>query len=334
MYPGTVPRRLSRSLALVAALFAIGSVGYVVIERASWWDAFYMTVITLTTVGYREVFPLSRSGEVFTAILILFGFGALFLVATEIGRLVLEGELRLYLGRARRSRMIEKMAGHEIVCGWGRMGEAVVAELRREGRSLVVVERDPERVKRLRELAVPVVEGDASSEAVLRSAGIGRARGLVVCLDADAQNVYAVLTARALNPSLFIVARAGESGAQDRLARAGADRVVNPYHLSGIRLAHLLVKPAVVDFLDVSLGADGEDLQLEQFRIRQGHPLAGGTLAGADLRRRWGVAVVAVKRGPSLLPSPEPDLALMDGDILVVVGARTALEGFEREFFR
>jgi len=203
-----------------------------------------MTAITVTTVGYREVFPLSREGQVFTVALLLAGLGILFFVLTEAARWLFEGELRGLFERARRSRMIDRLSGHEIVCGCGRMGYTVVLELRREGRTLVAVDRDSETIHRLRETGILVLEGDGTTEAVLRAAGVERARGLVACLDDDAHNVYTVLTARSLAPRLFIVARAADEGAEDRLRRAGADRVVNPYRLGGARLAQLLVGPS------------------------------------------------------------------------------------------
>lgn len=322
-------RRPARTLILLVGVFAAGTLGYRVIEGAGWWDSFYMTTITLTTVGYREIFPLSRAGEVFTTILLVGGIGVILFVATEVARQAVEGELRQIFGHARRSRMIEKMSGHEIVCGWGRMGQAVAEELKREGRTFVVIECHPDKLRRLREEQIPCVEGDATAESVLRAAGADRARGLVSCLNDDAHNVYTVLTARSLNPDLFIVARAGESGAEARLARAGASKVVNPYHLGGIRLAQLLVKPAVVDFLDVSLDAESGDLHLEQFPLSGTTGLTGHTLASVDLRRAWGVAVVAIKRGPRLIPNPEPDLRLEEGDVLVVAGSRAQLEAFD-----
>lgn len=323
--------RLARATLLLAAVFLAGTVGYHLIEGAGWWDAFYMTVITLTTVGYGEVFPLSVAGQVFTVALLFAGLGLILLTATEIGRTVVEGQMRVWLGGARRSRMIEKMSEHEIVCGWGRMGKAVVEELRRGARSVIVVERDADKVRQLREAGVNVIEGDATVEATLRSAGVVRARGLVACLNDDAHNVYTILTARSLNERLFIVARVAEEGAQPRLLRAGADRVVNPYHLGGLRLAHLLAKPAVVDFLDVSLGPTGIDqLVLEQVLITEGNPLVGQTLAETDLRRRSGIGVVALRRGGQLIPNPEASTRLASGDILVVLGARPQLEAFER----
>jgi len=321
--------RLTTSALLLALVFAGGTLGYRLIEKAGWWDSFYMTVITLTTVGYREVFSLSRGGEVFTVALLLAGIGLILLVATEVARMVLAGELRRAFGQARRSRMIEKLSGHEIVCGWGRMGGAVVDELRRGHQPFVVIERNPEKVRSLQEKGVSVLAGDATSEATLRAAGIARARGLVACLNDDAHNVYTVLTARSLNPELFIVARATEDGAESRILQAGANRVVNPYHLGGLRLAHLLLKPAVVDFLEFSLGPAGHELQLEQVVLSPASPAIGRTLAELDLRRRWGVAVAAVRRGESLFPNPEPDLRLEAGDTLVVLGTRAQLESFE-----
>lgn len=322
--------RLARSAVLLAGVVAFGTLGYRLIETASWWDSFYMTVITLTTVGYGEVFPLSRAGEVFTVLLLASGLGLFLLVATEVGRSVVEGEVRQVLGQMRRSRMIEKLSGHEIVCGWGRMGQAVVSELRRNRRKLVVIEHSPEKVRQLQEEGVVVVAGDATSEPVLRAAAVERARGLVACLNDDAHNVYTVLTARSLSPGLFIVARASGKGAEERLQRAGANKVVNPYQHGGVRLAHLLVKPAVVDFLDFSLGSAAKaGLDVEQIRVEPSSPLANTTLAQADLRRRCGVGVVAVQRERQIFPNPEADLHLLPGDTLVVVGSRAQLDTFE-----
>src|SRR5262245_52770726 len=191
--------RLATASLLMVGIFLVGTVGYHLVEGAPWWDAFYMTAITLTTVGYREVFPLSRAGEGFTVVLLIVGLGMFLLLATEVARTVVEGEIRQVFGRARRSRMIERMTGHDVVCGWGRMGRAVVEELRRGGRSVVIVERNPERVARLQEAGIPTVEGDTTSEASLRAARIEAAHGLVSCVNDDAHNVYTVLTARALN---------------------------------------------------------------------------------------------------------------------------------------
>lgn len=325
-----MPRSLARSALALAGVIAIGTTGYSLIEGASWWDAFFMTIITLTTVGYQEVFPLSTAGEVFTVALLVVGFGLLLFTTVEVARRVVEGEVRSLLGQARRSRMLGKLSGHEIVCGWGRMGQAVAEELRRSRRRVVIVERSPEKIRTLERLGLTFVAGDATDEGVLREAGAERARGFVACLNDDAHNVYAVLTARSINPGLFIVARASEEGAEGRLLRAGANRVVNPYQIGGARLAHMLAKPGVVAFLDSSMTTqEGGQLVLEQVQVAADSPLAGRTLAETDLRRRHRVAVVSLLRGGQILPNPEADLRLAAGDVLVVLGARADLDVFE-----
>ncbi len=323
-------RRLFRYGLLLTAVVAFGTCGYHLVEGASLWDSFYMTVITLTTVGYREVFPLSRAGEAFTVVLLAVGIGLLLTAATELARGIVEGELRSVFGVNRRSRMLERLQNHEVVCGWGRMGQAVVEELVRARRQVVAVERHPDRLRELEAQGLLHVAGDATEERVLRAAGVERARGLVACLDDDAHNVYTVLTARSLNPGLFIVARATEDGAEERLRRAGADRVMNPYRLGGLRLAHMLAKPGVVDFLDFSLRpASGEQLLLEQLAVTESSPLAGKSLAELDLRRRHRLAVVSLQRGATLIPNPDPTLRLEVGDLLVVLGSRQDLDRFE-----
>ena len=237
------PYRLVRATALVLGLFLTGAAGYRVVEGAPWWDAFYMTVITITTVGFGHVFPLSPAGQALTVGLLGAGIGVFLFVASEVGRSIMEGELQRYLGHARRVRMIERMSGHDVVCGYGRMGRAAVDALRRAGRQVVVVEARSDLADEMAAAGRPVVAGDATREGTLRAANLERARGLVCCLADDAQNLYTVLTARSLNPGLAIAARAAGDGAEQRILQAGADEVVNPYRLGGARLAHLLLGP-------------------------------------------------------------------------------------------
>lgn len=238
------PYRLFRATALVMGLFLAGAAGYRLVEGVPWWDAFYMTVITITTVGFGHVFPLSPAGEALTMALLGAGIGVFLFLASEVGRSIMEGELRRYLGHVRRVRMIERMSGHDIVCGYGRMGRAAVDALRGAGRQVVVIETRVEQAAELAAAGFPAVTGDATREAPLRAANVEKARGLVCCLADDAHNLYAVLTARSLNPRLVIAARAVGDGAERRMLQAGADEVVNPYRLGGARLAHLLVEPA------------------------------------------------------------------------------------------
>ena len=238
------PYRLARATALVLGLFIAGAAGYRLVEGVPWWDAFYMTVITITTVGFGHVFPLSPAGQALTVALLGTGIGVFLFLASEVGRSIMEGELRRYLGHVRRVRMIERMSGHYVVCGYGRMGRAAVDALRRAGRPVVVVEAGSELTDELAEGGCPVVTGDATREASLRAANLEHASGLVCCLADDANNLYTVLTARSLNPDLVIVARAAGDGAEQRILQAGADEVVNPYQLGGERLAQLLFGPA------------------------------------------------------------------------------------------
>ena len=238
-----------------------------------------MTVITITTVGFAEQFPLSQVGEALTVVLLVAGLGIFFFLASEIGRSVMEGELRHYLGRIRRSRMIERMSGHEIVCEYGRMGRTVVEALRHAGRQVVVVDSQVSRMQELAESGVPAVAGDATLEATLLSANVQHARGLVSCLSDDTHNVYTVLTARTLNPGLFIVARATTEGAERRILQAGANRVVDPYHLGGARLAHLQEEPCAA-LLTTGLGAtrDIHQALLEVVALLDGGGQAPGLL--------------------------------------------------------
>ena len=218
--------------------------------------------------------------------------------------------------------MIERMSGHEIVCGYGRMGRAVVSELVADGRRVALT-------RELAEQGYTVVTGDATLEATLRAANVEHARGLVSCLTDDAHNVYAVLTARTLNADLFIAARATEEGAERRILQAGATRVVNPYQLAGTWLAHLVVKPAIVNFFDTSVG--GTSLRLDQTSLCSGSPLVGQTLTEATIRERWGVSVVAVQRGTEVVSNPPADFRLEAEDVIVVFGSRPQLAAFYRE---
>jgi voltage-gated potassium channel len=224
--------------------------------------------------------------------------------------------------------MIGRMWGHEIVCGYGRMGRAVVAELRRSGREVIVVDNNSDRIAGLAESGFPYVSGDATAVETLQRANVASARGLVACLNDDAHNVYTVLTARSLNPTLFIVARAAEAEAERRILQAGANRVVNPYQIGGNRLAHMVVKPTVVNFFDASLRGD-TDLQLDQSVLRDGGPLTGLTLAEADVRRRWGLGVVAVQRADEVLQNPPSDFRLTTGDALIVFGTLAQIRAFD-----
>jgi voltage-gated potassium channel len=323
-------RVFKRSVALSLAILGVGTVGYMVIEGQSALNAFYMTTITVTTVGFREAFPLSPEGQAFTILLAFAGIGVILVIASQFARAMLDTDIRRIIGIRRDLSMIKKLSKHIVVLGYGRMGQAVVEVLRERGVSFAVVDRDPERCRSLEEEHEPVVSGDATQEDVLRAIGVDRASTLITCLADDAHNVYSILLARQLNPDLTVIARAVEDGAEDRLRLAGADRVLNPYKNGGTLLAITAIKPTVTDFLNASLAGSSMELELAEVVVHPSSDLAGKTLAGAGVRQRFGIIVVALKRGEKSTFNPGPDERIEAGDVLVALGPIQALERIEQ----
>jgi voltage-gated potassium channel len=315
---------------VIVAVHVAGTVGYVLIEGWSPWDAFYMTVITVTTVGYGEVHPLSQAGRAFTVVILLTGVGAFFYAFSLFMTLLAEGTFLQRRQRRRLARMLDELTDHFILCGYGRMGEIIAREFSRHGVPFVVIERNPERMHLAMDAGFVCVEADASNEEVLRRVRIDKARGLIAAVSTDAENVYAVLSARLLKPDLFIVGRAETDDARVKLKRAGADRVISPYHIGGIQLAQTALRPAVVDFVQLATSSENMDLNLEQVHITDGSPLAGRSLLDAGLRQRFGVIVVGIRRADGRMDfNPEPDTAMHAGDDLVVMGRAGSLKDLE-----
>ncbi len=321
---------LTRSIFAGMAVLAAGTAGYMVIDGQPFSNALYMTAITVTTVGFEEVFPLSDGGRVFTILLAFAGIGVILLIAGEFGRVVLQTDLRALVGYRRELKMLGKLHDHIVVCGHGRMGRAVVEVLRDRHVPFVVVEASDARCRELDEAGIPFVHGDATAESVLRAARVDRARTFLTCLADDAHNVYAILLARQLNPRATIIARAVDEGAEERLLLAGADRAINPYRLGGMRLAFTALKPTVMDFIEASLPGTPAELELAEIVVHPTSELAGKTLAGAEVRRRFGIIVVALKRGDSSTFNPGPDERIEAGDVLVALGPLHGLEHIER----
>ena len=321
---------LARSIVAGIGVIAVGTVGYVAIEGESVVNAFYMTAITVTTVGFREAFPLSEAGQIFTVLLAFSGIGVILLIATEFGRLVLQADLRRFIGMRRDESMIKRLNDHIVVCGHGRMGRAVVEILRERRVPCVVVEADESNCRQLDDQHVPFIRGDATEDSVLRAAGVDRAKTILACLADDAHNVYSILLARQLNPNITIIARAVEEGSEERLKLAGADRVINPYRLGGMRLAFTALKPTVMDFIEASLPGTSVELELAEIVVAPNSDLAGKTLAGAGVRQRFGIIVVALKRGEDSTFNPGPDERIEAGDVLVALGPINSLERIER----
>lgn len=308
----------------------VGTVGYVVIEGWSLWDAFYMTIITVTTVGYREVHPMSRLGEAWTAIVLLSGVVTLFYTASTVMAVVVEGGLQRQIERRRFKRMLDQIERHFIICGYGRIGSIIADEFRKQQVPFVVVDRRPERVLEALERGELAVEADASREEVLTRVGIHRARGLIAAVGTDAENVYTVLTARVLRPDLFIIARVESEDAELKLRRAGADRVLSPYMLGGMQMAATALRPAVVDFMRLATTSDRLDLAAEQVEVRAGAPFVDRTLRELNIRQAFGVIVVAIKSADGHMRfNPDPDDRVQVGDQLVVLGSERQLKTLE-----
>jgi voltage-gated potassium channel len=328
---GPVPRRLVLLLLFPAALVAGGTAGYYLLEpQYTPFDALYMTVITLTTVGYGEVHELTPRGRVFTIVLLLVGTIAFFYALTELLRAVISGEVQQLFGRQRMERSLAALKNHMIICGYGRMGRFVCREFSRQRLPFVIIDR---RAEVLQDFNLPygiALNGDATADEVLRRAGVERARALVTVAASDADNLFITLSARLLNDKLFIVARAEGEMAEAKLRRAGASRVVAPYAIGGSKVAQAVLRPAVVDFIELATGREHLDLQIEETLVAPGSKLDGVTIRASRLRPDLGVIIVAIKKaGGHLMANPEGEAVMEAGDTLIALGARPSLDKLE-----
>jgi voltage-gated potassium channel len=322
--------RLRRSIILLLGVVVFGTIGYMLIEGWDAWDSLYMTVISVTTAGYKEVHPMSRAGELFTMVVLTIGVATVLYSFSFVMARVVEGDLESRWVRRRRARMLDELTNHFIVCGFGRMGLIIAQEFARQGIPFVIVERDSERMQQAVDAGFLAVEADASSEQVLKRVQIDRARGFIAAVSTDAENVYAVLTARLLRPDLYIIGRAETEDAKAKLVRAGADRVVSPYQIGGLQLAQTALRPAVVDFVQIATSSENIELNMEQVHIREGAVLAGRSIVEANLRQRFGVVVVGIQRSDGRMEfNPPPDAVMRAGDHLVVLGHLDQLRALE-----
>lgn len=318
--------RLRTGILAVVFVVAIGVVGYRQLEGWTFVDALYMTVTTLTTVGFMEVHPLSDAGRLFTVALLVTGVGSFFFLAGTFAEYAIGGALTGVVRSRRMQRQIDSMSGHQIVCGYGRVGEQVALDLDRDGLEVVVVERDPAALARLGD-RFPCVTGDATDETVLARAGIARAKGLVAASGEDTSNIVITLTARGLNQSLQIVARGGADETASKLARAGANQVISPYRLAGRRIATQLQSPRISDYLDLVMHSRDVELWLREVRVHAKSRLDGRALAECRLADDLGITLLAVSEGGNgqLLTAPPPTLTLGAGDVLIVLGTTEQL---------
>jgi len=329
---GPMSRLAKRLLYIVVAIGAtltIGTVGFSLIGGYPVFDAFYLTLTTMTTVGYGDNF--SHAGRIFNAFLIVVGVSTIFVAIGAMTQTIIEFELGDALGKRRNKRMIDKLKDHYIICGFGRVGRGAAAELLHAGESFVVVDIEPERVERAMMSGMLAVAADSTRDETLHQVGIERARGLVAALSTDADNLFVLLSAKGLNPKIYVATRAAEEGAEEKMRRAGADAVFAPYAITGHRLAQSLLRPHVVQFLDFTTKDIAMDISIEQVRVSAGSEVASRTIREMQLRRNMGVIVMAIRRGDgNMLFNPPADTAVEAGDYLIVMGKQEdllALEG-------
>ena len=317
--------RLRFGLAALVGVIVAGTIGYLLLGFP-FLDALYQTVTTVATVGFREVRPLSATGQIFTIGLILVGVGTALYTFTLFLEAVVEGHIQEVLGRKRMDRQIARMDGHVIVCGFGRVGRNLAHYVAGAGEDTVVIEKDPERVAAAQGSA-HVVRGDATSDEILKEAGIERARVLVTALNTDADNLFVTLTARGLRKDLFIVARARAESSEVKLTQAGADRVVNPQGIGGARMAAFVLHPHVAEFLDVVMHDGSLEFRLEEIPVPDGSPLAGKSLRETHIRDSTGALILATRDGDGeFTTNPPPEMVLCAGQILIAIGTEAQLK--------
>jgi voltage-gated potassium channel len=321
--------RVRIAVAMVLTVFVVGTFGYWSFGL-SLIDAMYMTITTITTVGFRELNgpDLSDTEKVFTMAIIVTGVSTVLYTFTLSVQVIVEGQLREFVGRRRMDRRIAEMRNHVIVCGWGRVGRAAAYDVRQNGRQVVVIDMNAARVA---DIDVPAVVGDATLDITLRAAGIEHASALIAALEGDAENLFVTLSSKALNPDLFIVARARQEESVDKLSRAGADRVVNPQELGAARMASFVVQPNVAEFVDVIMHERSMDFRMQEVEIGERSPLAGRTLRDANLRQRAGVLVLALRGDDgAFTTNPDPEAVILPRHVIIAVGTDEALQALVR----
>jgi voltage-gated potassium channel len=325
-------KKIFTSIFILSIILVFGTSGYMLIEDSNLTDAIYMTAISITTVGFSEVIPLSPVGKYFTIILVFGGVGLFLFIVSLITQAMIEGGLQTYLGRRHMEKQLSVLKDHYIVCGFGRIGKVISKILHENRRTFVIIENDPEEVKVIEELGYLVLQGDSTSDDVLQKAHIDEAKALIAVTSSDADNVYVILSARVLNPNIYILARSsGKKGAESKLLRSGANKVFSPYEIGARRMAQSLVRPTVIDFIDLTVH-DGElGLRLEELRVSDKATFAHKSLMESGIRSEYDLIVVAIKREKGeMLFNPNPGTDILPGDILVVLGEHDNIQGLEK----
>jgi len=327
--------RLRNRLLLIASVLlatvAGGTLGFIFIEGYPPFDAFYMTIITISTVGYAEVHPLSHAGRVFNSFLIFFGVTIMLLAVGGMTQAIIELELNQYFGKRRNKKMIDKLHDHYIICGFGRVGRGAAAELQRAGVPFVVVDKNEDRAEWAMKEGMLAALADATDDETLRDAGVLRAKGLIATLQSDADNLFVILSAKALKPSLVVSARVAAEQTERKMRLAGADYVFAPYDMTGYRMAQVMLKPHVFQFIDFTTKNMGLDVGIEQVQVGVSSEFASRSLQELQLRRELGVIVLAIRKSDGrMLFNPPAEASIEGGDYLIVMGEPANLQRLEQ----
>ena len=314
-------------------ILLFGTSGYMLLEDAGFTDALFMTVISITTVGFKEVFPLSDASKIFTIIVIFGGVGLFFYFVSMITEVVVEGGLQTFLWRRHMEKEMAGVKNHYIVCGFGRIGKVISKILHENNRPFLIIENDPNEIKAIDELGYLALNDDATSDTVLKKAHIADAKSLIAVTSSDADNVYIILSAKGLNPDIYILSRSsGKHGAENKLLRAGANKVVSPYDIGARRMAQSIVRPTVIDFIDLTVHHGELGLRLEELLVSENATFVNKTLMDSGIRQDHDLIVVAIKRNKGeMLFNPHPTTEILAGDILVVLGEHANIHGLEKK---
>jgi len=312
---------------LLVLILLVGTLGYVLLEGWPVLDALYMTIITITTVGFGEVNVISSSGRIFTICIIFLGMGIMAYSLGMVAQIMVETQVRTILGRRKLGRELRSIKHHYIICGFGRIGKTIARGLKDQEIPLVVIDQSPDSKELLEDQNIPHIIGDATSDDVLLEAGIERAKGLVTVVLSDADNLFITMTARGLNPRLFIVARAEDEATEKKLLRAGANKVVLPYLIGGMRMVHTILRPAVMDFIDFTMHQANIELKLEELRVGETSRLSGVSLINSGIRKDMNVIIVAIrKEGGQMTFNPSSETPIEAGNTLIALGPAKDLD--------
>ena len=324
-------RSIFRGAILLSLVLFLGTAGYVLIEGWPLFEALYMTVITITTVGYGEVRSVSELGRVFTVFLIFTGMGIMAYTLGTVAQIMVEFQVRDLIGRRRLGLKLKNMKNHYILCGYGRIGMIIAQELKSNDIPIIVVDQDPQSKEKLRSHDIPYIIDDATSEDVLVEAGILRAKGLVTVVLSDADNLFITMTARGMNPDLFILSRADQEATEKKLIRAGANKVVMPYLIGGLRMVHTILRPAVTDFFDFAMQDKNIALKMEELKVGEKSTLNGVRLMDSGIRQDMNVIIVAIRDKAGVMSfNPSSNVAMESGTTLIALGPMGDLEKLDR----